>query len=174
MVTVHCVNDFLILYSLSSIKLLLFPNIYNNPVRQNNHLTAKPSITTKNCNLAQRINPKSTEKQLKNPTQNQDKPTENPTQNQSKLTGKPNQKTVQPHQKSQPKPYSTENSHEMPNRVGFAATAATRWSSIAAAESSIVVVSWGWEAKGRWWRKRGRGEGKREGESEREAESAEG
>ena len=34
---------------------------------------------------------------------------------------------------------------------------------------------WGWEAKDRWWRKRGRGEGKRDGEldRQREAESVE-
>ena len=36
------------------------------------------------------------------------------------------------------------------------------------------VVSWGWEVKGQWWRKRGRGAGKREGKSEREAELTEG
>ena len=50
-------------------------------------------------------------------------------------------------------------------------------------ESSIAIVSWGWEAKGRRLgvggegsvvEERGRGEGKREGKSEREAESAEG
>ena len=36
------------------------------------------------------------------------------------------------------------------------------------------VISWGWEAKGWWWRKIGRGEGKREGKSEKEAKSTEG
>nr|POE69848.1 hypothetical protein CFP56_29432 [Quercus suber] len=43
------------------------------------------------------------------------------------------------------------------------------------ARSSIAVVGWGWEAKDRWWRKRGRGEGKRDGEldRQREAESVE-
>ena len=81
---------FLFFFSLSSIKLLLFPNVYNNPVRQNkkkeeenNHPTTKPSAATKHRNLAQKINPKSTEKQLENPTQNQDKP-----------IGKPNPKIV--------------------------------------------------------------------------------
>ena len=54
-----CVNDFFILFfSLSSIKILLFPNIYNNPMRQNkkkmeeennhqtqrHHQTLQPSI----------------------------------------------------------------------------------------------------------------------------------
>ena len=43
----------------------------------------------------------------------------------------------------------------MPNGAGFAATAAARWSSIAAAVSSIAVVGWGWEAKGRLWRREG-------------------
>ena len=47
----------------------------------------------------------------------------------------------------------------MPNGVGSIATAAARFaaigSSIAAARSSIIVVSWGWEAKGRWWRREG-------------------
>ena len=92
---------FLFFFSLSSIKLLPFPNIYNNPARQNkkkeeenNHPTTKPkpNTTTKHHNLAQKINPKSTEKQLENPTQNQDKP-----------TGKPNPKTVQTHRKPGPK-----------------------------------------------------------------------
>ena len=87
--------------------------------------------------------------QLENPTQNQDKPTENTSENQSKLSDKPNPKIVQPHRKTQHKPYSTENSREMPNEVGFAATAAARWSTIAATESSIAVVGWGWEVKGR-------------------------
>ena len=36
------------------------------------------------------------------------------------------------------------------------------------------VVSWGWEVKGQWWRKRGSSARKREGKSEREAESTEG
>ena len=72
------------------------PNVYNNPERQNkkkdvenNHPTTKPSTTTKHRNLAQKINPKSTEKQL-----------ENPTQNQSKLTGKPNPKSSWTHHKT--------------------------------------------------------------------------
>ena len=68
----------------------------------------KKKITTQPPNLApppntatyhrkliqnqQKINPKSTEKQLENPTQNQDKP-----------TGKPNPKTVQTYRKTQPK-----------------------------------------------------------------------
>ena len=47
----------------------------------------------------------------------------------------------------------------MPNGAGSIATAAARFaaigSSIAAARSSIIVVSWGWEAKGRWWRREG-------------------
>ena len=88
-----CVNDFFIpFFSLLSIKLLLFPNIYNNPTCQNkkeeenNHPTTKPNATTKHRNIAQKINPKSIEKQLENPTQNQDKP-----------IGKPNPKIVQTH-----------------------------------------------------------------------------
>ena len=59
---------FLNFFSLSSIKLLLFPNIYNNLARQNkkkeeenNRPTTKPSATTKHRNLAQKINSKSTE-----------------------------------------------------------------------------------------------------------------
>ena len=61
---------------------------------ENNHPTTKPkpNTTTKHHNLEQKINPKSTEKQLENPTQNQDKP-----------TGKPNSKTVQTHRKPGPK-----------------------------------------------------------------------
>ena len=55
-ITVHRVNDFFILFYLSSIKLLLFPNHYNNLARQNNHPTTKPSATTKHRNLAQSIN----------------------------------------------------------------------------------------------------------------------
>ena len=76
-----------------------FPNIYNNPARQNkkkeeenDHPTTKPSTTTKHRNLAQKINPKSTEEQLENPTQNQDKP-----------TGKPNLKLIKTHWETQPK-----------------------------------------------------------------------
>ena len=99
------------------------------------------------------------EKQLENPTQNQDKP-----------TGKPNPKTVQPHWKTQPKPYSTENSLEMPNGAKSTASAAI---GSAVVRPSIAIVSWGWEAKGWWWRKIGRGEGKREGKSEKEAKSTE-
>ena len=92
------------------------------------------------------------EKQLENPTQNQDKSTGKPnSKNQSKLTGKPNPKTVQTHWKTQPKPYSMENSHEMPNEAGSVVVG----SSIATARSSIAVVGWGWEAKGRWWRREG-------------------
>ena len=75
------------------------PNIYSNPARQNkkkeaenNHPTAKPSTTTKHRNLAQKINPKSTEKQLENPTQNQETPTE-----------KPNSKSIKTHRETQPK-----------------------------------------------------------------------
>ena len=71
------------------------PNVYNNPARknnkkeaENNHPTAKPSTTTKHRNLAQKINPKSTEKQLENPTQNQEKP---------------NSKSIKTHQETQPK-----------------------------------------------------------------------
>ena len=62
----------------------------------------KKKITTQPPNTAtyhrkltqnqQKINPKSTEKQLENPTQNQYKP-----------TGKPNPKTVQTYRKTQPK-----------------------------------------------------------------------
>ena len=59
---------FLFFFSLSSIKLLPFPNIYNNPARQNkkkeeenNHPTTKLSATSKHRNLSQKINPKSTE-----------------------------------------------------------------------------------------------------------------
>ena len=109
------------------------------------------------------------EKQLENPTQNQDKP-----------TGKPNPKTVQPHWKTQPKPYSTENSLEMPNGAKSTASAAIGFAVVG---SSIAIVSWGWEVKGcrlgvggegSVVEERGRGEGKREGKSEREAESAEG
>ena len=91
-----------------------------------------PNIATQHRKLPQnqqKINPKSTKKQLENPTQNQDKP-----------TGKPNSKSIKTHwetqpkdspnpQETQPKPYSTENSREKPNRaesaVGSAATAAT-------------------------------------------------
>ena len=71
----------------------------------------------------------------------------------------------------------------MPNGVGSAATATTRWSSIVAVESSIAVVGWGWEAKGYRLGVGGEGlvveeeregEGKREGESQTEAESTEG
>ena len=71
------------------------PNVYNNPARQNNkkeaennHPTAKPSTTTKHRNVEQKINPKSTEKQLENPTQNQEKP---------------NSKSIKTHQETQPK-----------------------------------------------------------------------
>ena len=56
-------------YFLYPVKRLLFPNHYNNPARQNNHPTTKPSATTKHRNLAQsinqtqlKINPKSTKK----------------------------------------------------------------------------------------------------------------
>ena len=124
----YCLCVFLFFFSLSSIKLLLFPNIYNNLACQNkkkeeenNHSTTKPSTTTKHRNLAQKINPKSTEKQLENPTQNQDKP-----------IGKSNPKTIQTHWKTQPKPYSTENSREMPNKARFAAQSTVIESSIAA------------------------------------------
>ena len=78
---------------------ILSPNIYNNSAwhnkkkeAKNNHPTTKPSTTTKHRNLAQKINPKSTEKQLENPTQNQDKP-----------TGKPNSKSIKTHGETQPK-----------------------------------------------------------------------
>ena len=84
---------FLFFFSLSSIKLLLFPNIYNNLACQNkkkeeenNHSTTKPSTTTKHRNLVHKINPKLTEKQLENPIQNQDKP-----------TGKPRTKSIKTH-----------------------------------------------------------------------------
>ena len=47
----------------------------------------------------------------------------------------------------------------MPNRARSIAIAAARFvaigSSIAVARSSIIVVGWGWEAKGRWWRREG-------------------
>ena len=134
-----------------------FPNIYNNSAQQNkkkeeenNHPTTKPNTTTKHRNLAQKINKKSTEKQLENPTQNQDNPQENPTQNQSKLTGKPNLKTVQTHCKTQPKSYSTENSRKKPNGVESAAWFAAVGSSIATTGSSIVVVGWGWARSVSW------------------------
>ena len=39
----------------------------------------------------------------------------------------------------------------MPNGARFAVVG----SFIAAAGSSIVVAGWGWEAKGRWWRREG-------------------
>ena len=71
------------------------PNVYNNPARLNKEKEAKnnhPTTTTKHRNLAQKINPKSTEKQLENPTQNQDKP-----------TGKPNSKSIKTHGETQPK-----------------------------------------------------------------------
>ena len=77
-----------------------------------------------------------------------EKQLENPTQNQSKLTSKSSPKTVQTHWKTQHKPYSTENSCEMPNGAGSAAIATARWSSIVAVGSSIAVVVLGWEAKG--------------------------
>ena len=66
-VTIHRVNHFLILFSLSSIKLLLFPNHYNNPARQNQlkinqtHLLKinqnQPSINWKLTQNQQKINP---------------------------------------------------------------------------------------------------------------------
>ena len=66
-VTVHRVNHFFILFSLSSIKLLLFPNHYNNLVRQNQlkinqtHLLKinqnQPSINWKLTQNQQKINP---------------------------------------------------------------------------------------------------------------------
>ena len=61
-VTIHRVNNFLY-YFLSSVKPLLFPNYCNNPARQNNHPTTKPSTTTKHRNLAQKNISKSTETQ---------------------------------------------------------------------------------------------------------------
>ena len=61
----------------------------NKKEEENNHPTTKPNATTKHRNLAQKINPKSIEKQLENPTQNQDKP-----------IGKPNPKVVQTHWKT--------------------------------------------------------------------------
>ena len=122
-------NDFLIFF-LSPLSNSFFSPTFTTTRRT--RITTQPSIENY---------PKSTEKQLKNPTQNQDKPTENPTQNQSKLTSKHNPKIVQPHRKTQPKPFSTKNSREMPNGTGSAA--------IAAAGSSIAVIGWGWEAKGR-------------------------
>ena len=70
-----------------------FPNVYNNLAQQNNKKEAENNHpTTKPSNLAQKINPKSMEKQLENPTQNQDKP-----------TGKPNSKSIKTHQETQPK-----------------------------------------------------------------------
>ena len=66
-VTVHRVNHFFILFSLSSIKLLLFLNHYNNPARQNQlkinqtHLLKinqnQPSINRKLTQNQQKINP---------------------------------------------------------------------------------------------------------------------
>ena len=55
-----------------------------------NHPTTKPSTTTRHRNLAQKINPKLTEKQLENPIQNQDKP-----------TGKPRTKSIKTHRETQ-------------------------------------------------------------------------
>ena len=53
---------FLFFFSLSSIKLLPFPNIYNNLARQNKKKEEENNHpTTKHCNLSQKINPKSTE-----------------------------------------------------------------------------------------------------------------
>ena len=75
-----------------------FPNVYNNPGRQNkkeaenNHPTTKPSTTTQHCKLAHEINSKSMENQLENPTQNQDNP-----------TGKLNSKSIKIHRETQPK-----------------------------------------------------------------------
>ena len=66
-VTVHHANHFFILFSLSSIKLLLFPNHYNNPARQNQlkinqtHLLKinqnQPSFNWKLTQNQQKINP---------------------------------------------------------------------------------------------------------------------
>nr|POE80141.1 hypothetical protein CFP56_79326 [Quercus suber] len=65
----------------------------------------------------------------------------------------------------------------MPNEAGSAATAAARWSSIAVARSSIVVVGWGWEAKGHWLGVRGVGsvvEEEREGRRKEGGQKREG
>ena len=48
----------------------------------------------------------------------------------------------------------------MSNEAGSAAQFATArfatvGSSIVAAGSSIAVIGWGWETKGRWWRRKG-------------------
>ena len=144
---------FSLLYQTTSLPLRLqqpnsFPNIYNNPARQNkeneeknNHPTTKLSTTTKHRNLAppnqhqhklceqliihhkfsqnqHKINPKSTEKQLENPTLksrqihwktqlkiNQNS-LRNPIQKQSKPTGKPipNHTQGKTHVKSPTKP----------------------------------------------------------------------
>ena len=104
-----CVNDFFILF-FSLVKLLLFPNIYNNPTRQNkkkeeenNHPTTKPNATTKHQNLAKRINRKLTQNQWKSNQKIQLKiktnPPVNPTQKQSKPTGKPSPKSSWTHHK---------------------------------------------------------------------------
>ena len=104
-----CKNDFFLLIfflsplsnyfsSSTSTTTSSFPNVYNNPGRQNkkeaenNHPTTKPSTTTKHYKLAHKINPKSMENQLENPTQNQDKP-----------TGKLNSKSIKIHRETQPK-----------------------------------------------------------------------
>ena len=97
---------FLFFFSLSSIKLLPYPTFTT--TQRARIRRRKKKITTQPPNLAppphtatyhrkltqnqQKINPKSTEKQLENPTQNQYKP-----------TSKPNPKTVQTYRKTQPK-----------------------------------------------------------------------
>ena len=153
-----CANDFFILFFSLLYQTISLPLRLQQPVasptstttqhgrirRRKKKITAKPSTNTKHRNLAQKINPKSTEKQL-----------ENPTQNQSKLTRKPNLKIVQTHCKTQPKSYSTENSRKKPNGAESATRFAAVGSSIATTGSSIVFVGWGWEVKGRWWRREG-------------------
>ena len=147
-VTVQCVNNFLFFFSLSSIKLQQTsaarkkniqaptpPSNYNKPNHQTqrHHQTPQPSTEKY---------PKINRNSKINPTQNQHKPKINkhpkinPTQNQLKLTGKPNPKTVHTHWKTQP------------NGARSAARSA-------ASGSSIAVVGWRWEAKGRLWRREG-------------------
>ena len=128
------------------------PPNYNKPnhhsQRQRHHQTTTnpttiPSAITKHRNLAQKHIPKSTETQKSTQPKINRNPKINPTQNQLKLTGKPNPKTVHTHRKTQP------------NGAESATRSAATGSSIAAAESSIAIVGWRWEAKGRLWRRDG-------------------
>ena len=80
------------------------------------------------------------EKQLENPTQNQDKP-----------TGKPNSKSIKTHRVMQPKtpnllPLLLSSLPFLPPDLPLlSSVGGGRWR----------VVSWGWEAKVRWWRREG-------------------